>query len=102
MTPFLSFPERTISFAASKISAELQGVTTGVALTRRDHSLNEISNIAQDDTEALLATPLASFGVHRLDLHALQHWLLDNAAIRLEDAPATNLAMFVSYRNKHT
>jgi hypothetical protein len=61
-------------------------------LTRNDHGLNEISNVAQNNTEALHTTTLTPFGIHRLDLHTLQHWILHRAAARLEDGSAVVLA----------
>lgn len=67
-----------------------------IALTCRDHSLDEISDVTQDNAKALYTSSVA-FGIHRLDLHTLQHRLLHETAVGFEDAPAAMLAAFLCY-----
>lgn len=56
--------------------------------TGSDHGLDEVANIAEHNTKALDRVRIACFRLHGLDLHALQHGMLDEAATRLEYAPA--------------
>lgn len=59
----------------------------GTGRTGRNHGLDEVADVAQDDAEALHRVRLARLGLHGLDLHALQDRLLDEAAAGLKDAP---------------
>lgn len=58
------------------------------AHTGGNHGLDEVAHVAQYNAEALHRVRLARLGLHRLDLHALQDGMLDEAAAGLEDAPA--------------
>lgn len=80
-----------MSFAASKCQLMTDG-STAHTLTSRDHGLDEISYVTQDNTKALDTATFSAFGIHRFDLHALQHWVFQRGAIGLEDAPVAVLA----------
>lgn len=56
--------------------------------TRGDHGLNEVADIAQHNAEALDGIHIARLGLHGLDLHALQHRIVNGTATRLEYASA--------------
>ena len=80
-----------MSFAALDCQPVVDA-STAHSLTRRDHGLDEISDVTQDNTKALDAAALSAFGFHRFDLHALQHWVFYGRAIGFEDAPVAVLA----------
>jgi hypothetical protein len=50
--------------------------------------LDEVADIAQHDTEALYWIRVTRLWLHGLDLHALQDWVLHEAAAGFENAPA--------------
>lgn len=59
--------------------------------TRCKHRLNEIPDIAQDDTKPLHRIRVSSFGFHRLDLDTLHDRFLHDASTGLEDTPITTV-----------
>jgi len=62
-------------------------VPSRIRRTGRDHSLNKVADVTQNNAEALHRVRLARFGLHSLDLNALQDRVLYEAAARLKDAP---------------
>lgn len=67
------------------ISLRLLPATTS-SHTDCKHGLNKILNIAEDNTITLNWIDIARFGIHGLDLHALEDGV-DFTACGLENAP---------------
>ena len=86
MEPFLSFPEVTRSFFAGESQQSAPPRACARKRTDREHSLDEVADVAEDDAEALHVVCVARLGVHGLDLDALQDGMLDEAAIFVEYA----------------
>jgi len=77
-----------MSLAAAHCQLDSFRDCMGFERTSRNHRLDEVSDVAQNDTETLHRVCIASLGLHSLDLHALQHRALDEAAVWLKYAPA--------------
>ena len=57
--------------------------------TGRDHSLDEVLDIAEHDTKPLDGVRLARLGLHGPDLNALHYRVAHDGAIGRENAPAS-------------